>query len=148
MGDPTMSRKDAIIIFIAILALLLIGGCATLPENFERPESYAYTDTDNTSIGNAVKEKERDHPGQSGFLLLGNGLDAFLARALLSENAERSIDVQYYLYHNDLIGRLFTDQLLKAANRGMRVCVLVDDMDFEGRDLGPAVAGSHPNIEV
>jgi putative cardiolipin synthase len=132
----------------AILVLYLIVGCATLPENFDRPESYAYTDTDDTRLGQARRDEINAHPGQSGFLLLGNGLDAFLARALLSENAERSIDVQYYLYHNDLIGRLFTDQLLKAADRGVRVRLLVDDMDFEGRYLGPAVADSHPNMEV
>jgi putative cardiolipin synthase len=132
----------------ATLVLYLIVGCATLPENFEKPESYAYTDTDDTPIGKARRDEINAHPGQSGFLLLGNGLDAFLARTLLAENAERSIDVQYYLYHDDLIGRLFTDLLLKAANRGVRVRVLVDDMDREGRGLGAAVADSHPNMEV
>jgi putative cardiolipin synthase len=90
----------------------------------------------------------RTHAGQSGFLLLGNGLDAFVARALLAHTAERSIDVQYYLYHDDLVSRLFTDQLLKAADRGVRVRLLVDDMDLEGRDLGAAAMDGHPNVEV
>ena len=70
--------------------------------------------------------------------MLGNGLDAFVARAVLAQHAERSIDVQYYLYHNDLVGKLFTDLLLKAADRGVRVRLLVDDMDLAGRDLGAA----------
>jgi putative cardiolipin synthase len=143
-----MIHKNSIIFYLVILALLLVGGCATLPEGFEKPESYAYTDTDDTRMGKARRDEINAHPGQSGFLLLGNGLDAFLARAILAKNAERSIDAQYYLYQDDLIGRLFTDLLLKAANRGVRVRVLVDDMDREGRDLGSAVADSHPNMEV
>ena len=143
-----MFNLTKIIHLVAILALLLIGGCATLPKDFDRPESYAYTDTDDTSFGKARRDEMLAHPGQSGFLLLGSGLDAFVARALLAHGAERSIDAQYYLYHDDLTGRLFTDVLLKAADRGVRVRLLVDDMDLEGRDLGAAVMDSHPNIEV
>ena len=142
------ARLGNIIHLVAILALLLIGGCATLPKDFDRPESYAYTDTDDTRFGKAHRDEMVAHPGQSGFLLLASGLDAFVARALLAHGAERSIDAQYYLYHDDLTGRLFTDQLLKAADRGVRVRLLVDDMDLEGRDLGAAVMDSHPNIEV
>jgi putative cardiolipin synthase len=148
MGVLKMTRKDASIAFTAILALFFIGGCATLPKDFERLESYALTDTDDTTFGKAHRNERAVHPGQSGFLLLGNGLDAFVARALLAHLAERSIDVQYYLYHDDLVGRLFTAQLLKAADRGVRVRLLVDDMDLAGRDLGVAVADSHPNMEV
>jgi cardiolipin synthase C len=141
-------RQNAFIFLLAILTLVLAGSCATLPKDFERPESYAYTDTTNTSFGKAISGKAAKHPGKSGFHLLGNGLDAFVARALLAHHAERSIDVQYYLYHDDLVGRLFTDQLLKAADRGVRVRLLVDDMDLAGRDLGIAAADTHPNMEV
>ena len=143
-----MIRKNLIIFYLVIPALLLAGGCSTLPEDFEKPESYAYVDTDDTLLGRARRDEINAHPGESGFLLLGNGLDAFLARALIAEKAERSIDAQYYLYHDDLIGRLFVDILLKAANRGVRVRLLLDDMDLEDRDLGAAVADSHPNMEV
>jgi putative cardiolipin synthase len=143
-----MIRKTLSIFCLVILTLLLIGGCSTLPKDFEKPVSFAYTDTDDTRLGRARREEINAHPGQSGFLLLGNGLDAFLARAILAKNAERSIDVQYFLYQDDLIGRLLTDLLLRAANRGVRVRLLVDDMDFEDRNLGPAVADSHPNMEV
>ena len=131
-----------------ITILLLIGGCATLPQNVIRPESYAITHTDDTRLGRAIRDERAVYSGQSGFHLLGNGLDALVARAVLAQYAERSIDVQYYLYHDDLVGRLFTDQLLKSADRGIRVRLLVDDMDLEGRDLGAAVLDSHPNIEV
>ena len=130
------------------LLLLALVGCATLPENVDRPSSKAFSDTGDTAIGSAIAKETSDHPGQSGFLLLENGLDAFVARAVLARFAERSIDVQYYLYHDDLVGRLFTDQLVQAANRGVRVRLLVDDMDLRGRDLGLAVLDAHPDIEV
>jgi len=143
-----MYRHFFIIHIAAALAILMIAGCATLPENFDRPESYALTGTENTAFGKARAEERAAHPGKSGFHLLSNGLDAFVARAVLSHYAERSIDVQYYLYHNDLVGKLFTDLLLKAADRGVRIRLLVDDMDLSGRGLGAAALDSHPNIEV
>jgi putative cardiolipin synthase len=143
-----MFKFDAIIILAALSALLLMGGCATLPDNFERPASHAYTDTDDTRLGKARHDKQLAHPGQSGFLLLANGLDAFVARAVLANRAERSIDVQYFMLHGDLIGRLFIEQLLIAADRGVRVRLLVDDIALGGRDLDAAMLDSHPNIEV
>jgi putative cardiolipin synthase len=133
---------------LVFILLFAMAGCATLPTDFERPESYAFTDTDTTRFGKAVSNRAAAYPGKSGFYLLGNGLDAFVARAVLANHAERSIDVQYYLCHNDLVGRLFTDLLLKAADRGIRVRLLVDDMDLGGRDLGAAIMDSHPNMEA
>jgi putative cardiolipin synthase len=143
-----MHRAAIIIHQAAAVALLMIVGCATLPEDFDRSESYALTDTENTTFGRSSAAERATHPGKSGFHLLANGLDAFVARAVLSHRAERSIDVQYYLYHNDLVGKLFSDLLLKAADRGVRVRLLVDDMDFAGRDLEVVAMDSHPNMEV
>ncbi|MBN1547366.1 MAG: phospholipase D family protein [Syntrophaceae bacterium] len=134
--------------FTGFLFLLFVAfGCATLPTGFDRPPSYAFSDTQDTLIGRKVADDVAANPGKSGFSLLSNGLDAFVARALLAQFAERSIDAQYYLYHNDLVGGLFTHQLLKAADRGVRVRLLVDDMDLEGRDSGVAALDAHPNIE-
>jgi len=140
------NRFSTTVIWLASVFVLV--SCATLPEDFDKPASYTLTDTGDTRFGRAVANQAKAHPGESGFLLLGNGLDAFVARAVLSNFAERSIDVQYYLFHNDLVGALFVDQLLKAADRGVRVRLLVDDMDMGGRDLGASVADAHPNMEV
>ena len=131
-----------------LLALLLAGGCATLPENYDRPVTYAYTETDDTAFGEARSDEKAAHAGESGFMLLENGLDAFVARAVMSHYAERSIDAQYFMIHNDQVAKLFIDQLLKAADRGVRVRLLVDDIDLGGRDLGAAILDSHPNMEV
>jgi cardiolipin synthase C len=133
---------------LVFCVMLTLSGCATLPQNVDRTSSYAFSDTDGTLLGKARLEEEAAHPDQSGFVLLGNGLDAFVARAVLARTAERSIDAQYYLLHGDLTGMLFIDQLVKAADRGVRVRLLVDDMDLEGRDLGAAALDSLPNMEV
>jgi putative cardiolipin synthase len=66
----------------------------------------------------------------------------------LAADAERSIDAQYYLYHNDLIGRLFTKALVGAAERGVRVRLLVDDMALDQGDIGASMLDSLPNVEV
>jgi putative cardiolipin synthase len=138
--------------FLEILVVsffLLAGGCASLPENTNRQASYALTDTDDTSFGKKSAERiQLEGNGQEGFLLLGSGLDAFVARALLAHYAERSIDLQYYLYHKDLVGRLLMNKLIEAADRGVRVRLLIDDMDLEGRDAGLVALDSHPNIEM
>jgi len=141
-------RKAIILHFAATMTIILIISCATLPKDFDRPESYAFTDTEETHFGREHAAKRTAHPGKSGFHLLANGLDAFVARAEMSLYAERSIDVQYYLYHNDLVGKLFSHLLLEAADRGVRVRLLIDDMDFEGRDLELVAMDSHPNMEV
>ncbi len=129
--------------------VLLAAGCASLPDNSGRQASYALADTDETTFGKLSADKRtRQGNGQDGFLLLGSGLDAFVARAVLARHAERSIDLQYYLYHRDLVGRLLMNQLIKAADRGVRVRLLIDDMDLEGRDDALVALDSHPNIEL
>ena len=135
--------------YLLLLSIaVLLGGCASLPDNSSRTASYALTDTADTELGRFVAEEQERHQGQNGFLLLGGGLDAFVARAVLAELAERSIDVQYYLYHRDQVGWLFTGFLVAAADRGVRVRILVDDMDMGGRDAGIIALDNHPNIEI
>ena len=135
---------------IFVVSLLLVAsGCASLPENTNRQASYALTDTDNTTFGkNSAARIQTKGNGQDGFLLLESGLDAFVARALLAHYAERSIDLQYYLYHKDLVGRLLMNKLIQAADRGVRVRLLIDDMDLEGRDASLIALDGHPNIEL
>jgi putative cardiolipin synthase len=143
-----MKNRSIPALLAALVALSLAAACATLPENVGRKETFAYPDTGDTFLGRKIAPESQAHPGESGFHLLGNGLDAFVARAVLAHAAERSIDVQYYLYHDDLVGRLLTWTLLQAADRGVRVRVLVDDMDLAGRDPGAVALDSHPNVEV
>lgn len=141
-------RRNTSGVLLTIATLVFAGGCTSLPADVDRPVSHAFTDTDDTTIGQRRRDEIRRHPGESGLLLLPGGLDAFVARAVLADAAERSIDAQYYLLHSDLTGRLFLHRLVEAADRGVRVRLLVDDMDLAGKDLGAAVLDSHPNVEV
>ncbi|MCJ7555900.1 MAG: phospholipase D family protein [Gammaproteobacteria bacterium] len=131
-------------------AVLAIGlaSCADLPPNTDRTASHVLEDTQDTFLGRNLARESQGHPGESGFHVLNNGLDAFVARVALANAAERSIDTQYYMIHNDVVGSLFIDSLLKAADRGVRVRLLVDDIDQGGRDEGAAILDFHPNIDV
>lgn len=142
-----MLQKRLLLLIIAAGFINAIG-CATLPVNTNRITTYAYTDTAETTLGQSRHVEKSSNPGKSGFMLLSSGVNAFAARARLAYEAEKSIDVQYYLLHDDLTGKLFIDQLLKAADRGVRVRLLLDDMGLEGKDIGLGLIDSHPNIEV
>ena len=135
--------------FFLLLALLALGGCASLPDNTRRSETLHYTDTGDTALGQVFDARRPAHvEGESAYLMLANGLDAFVARAVLAQLAERSIDTQYYMMHSDEVGKLFANELLKAANRGVRVRLLLDDIDEGNRDFNIAIYDSHPYIEV
>jgi len=137
------------VFIVSIILLSTLGACASLPTQVERKSSFALQDTAATQLGRAMQKRTAAHPEQSGFYLLGNGLDAFVARAVLATHAERSIDAQYYLLHNDLVGGLFLDTLVMAADRGVRVRLLIDDMALDdNKDIGAAALDAHPNIEI
>lgn len=140
---------NTVAVFVCILvALLFTSGCSSLPTDYEKNPSYAIQDTSNTQIGRKVVPVVDSHPGESGFYLLRSGVDAFVARAAVISKAERSLDVQYYIWHTDTTGRLLIDQLLQAADRGVRVRLLLDDLDTAGKDNSLALLDSHPNIEI
>lgn len=88
------------------------------------------------------------HPGQTGALMLTDGLDAFAARAMSARSAGRSLDLQYYIWHDDLTGRLLGREAYRAAQRGVRVRMLIDDMNAEGLDSKLLALDQHPNVEI
>ena len=145
-----MKATKLVEILTAMILIASLGACATakLPDNTGRTDSYAYDNLQDTALSRAYDEQVKDHEGESGFYYLADGLDAFVARAALADVAERSIDTQYYMIHNDVVGSLFVSKLYEAAERGVRVRLLIDDIDQGGRDAGTAVLDAHPNIEV
>jgi len=143
-----MTNRRILVKWLLLWVFLMLGGCAVLPDNSSKISTVALTDTENTLLGASYAKSPGRVPGENAFLLLPNGLDAFVARALLAQAAERSIDTQYYMVHGDHVGSLFVDQLWQAADRGVRVRMLLDDIDEGHRDFNIAVFDSHPNIEV
>jgi putative cardiolipin synthase len=87
-------------------------------------------------------------PGQSGFYLLVSGQDAFVARAALAEASERTLDLQYYIIGEDASATLLLYRALRAAQRGVRVRLLIDDIYAVGRDFDLATLAAHPNVQV
>jgi putative cardiolipin synthase len=116
----------------------------------ERPKNAATSirvDGD-TFLERLVAEEAAEHPGLSGFVPLADGIDALGARLTLIDRAERSIDAQYYFILNDVTGHLFISRLLAAADRGVRVRLLVDDIATRSLDVGMSQLDAHPNFEI
>ncbi len=128
--------------------MTLLTACSGLPTLEGRSVSSALQDTNDTALGQAIQPRVQAHAGFSGIHLLADSTDAFAARMLLAHRAERSLDVQYYIWHADLTGTLLFEALHRAAERGVRVRLLLDDNNTSGLDATLAALDSHPNIEV
>jgi putative cardiolipin synthase len=132
----------------AVLAALLGGCAAPLPSLEDRSMTSAIADSTGTRLDRALAPQVAAHPGLSGIHPLSNPRDAFAARAVLAAAADKSLDVQYYIWHGDEVGYLLFEALWDAAERGVRVRLLVDDNNTKGLDPTIAALDAHPNIEV
>jgi putative cardiolipin synthase len=139
---------NGISLFFLGLLMSLITGCTNLPSLEGRSATTALTDTAGTRLGRAIAPEAAAHRGQSGFHALSDPRGAFAARALLAAAADKSLDVQYYIWHGDQTGYLLFESLWQAANRGVRVRLLLDDNNTSGLDETIAALDAHPNIEV
>src|SRR5262249_15239734 len=113
---------------------LSITGCASLPALEGRIETSSIADTEGTRLGRAVAPGAAANPGKAGVYPLHAPADAFAARVLLARAAEKSLDVQYYIWHGDQTGYLLFEALWHAAGRGVRVRILLDDVNTAGLD--------------
>ena len=148
MTTTHRTRPPCAVSLALLVAALGVAGCASLPPLDGRVASTAITDTAGTRLGKAVAEAPRARPGQSGQIPLSDPRKAFAARVVLARAAERSLDVQYYIWHRDTTGFLLLEELWNAAERGVRVRMLLDDNGIGGLDPILAVFDDHPNIEV
>src|SRR5471032_2561613 len=132
------------------LLAAFLGGCATLPpgSSFPKTPSSAYAQPEETRFGRQFADAAREHGGNSGFRMLAVGVDGFLTRVQMVNAAERTIDLQYFIFRADETGRLLTDAVLRAADRGVRVRVLIDDGDTIAGDEQLVALDAHPQIEV
>jgi putative cardiolipin synthase len=88
------------------------------------------------------------HPEKTGACILENGIEALLARAWLADHATASIEVQYFIWSTDNIGTLASEALIRAANRGVKVRVIVDDLLIDAADKTLLALAKHPNVEI
>lgn len=103
---------------------------------------------DQTALDRRIGAATAAHPGETGLLLLDENLDAFAARGISARLAERSLDLLYYIWNDDLTGRLLMAELLEAAERGVRVRLLVDDIGTGHSSDAMSAMAHHPRIEI
>ncbi|MGY1519943.1 phospholipase D-like domain-containing protein [Luteimonas sp. A482] len=133
---------------VAFALCLLPTACAQLPPRGELPEEFAPAPATDGAIAERVVPMEARHPGQSGFRLVATGSDAYALRAYSAQAATTSLDIQAYIWNADLTGKLLARQALLAADRGVRVRILVDDFPARANDAGFAALDAHPDLEV
>ncbi|MEG2804666.1 phospholipase D family protein [Stenotrophomonas sp.] len=139
-------------IVLACVALLTLSGLLLADHLTPRalgPRSTVLApQPDQTPIDREVVRLQAEHPDQSGVAFLAEGLDAYAARAVVTAHAGRSLDLQYYIWQDDLIGHLMAQSLYQAAERGVRVRILLDDMNAQDKDALMMALDEHPNIEI
>ncbi|WP_051361646.1 phospholipase D family protein [Burkholderia sp. WSM2230] len=149
-----MQRKRAIgsarHLFLLCCASAFLTACATRPPAtaFDRPVTHALPATTTTPLRTALLPLEAAHPGESGFRVLSSGTDALQMRIALARAATKTLDMQYYIANEDTTGKLLLGAALYAADHGVRVRMLVDDLNFKDIDRLMAGLNSHQNIEI
>ncbi len=132
----------------ALLALAVAAGCAAHYAKYPRSPSTAFQEYRSTSLGRLFDPTAAEHPGESGVVYMRYGSKALVARLALADLAERSLDLQYFIWDADISGHLLADRVIKAADRGVRVRVLLDDVSVVDRDTAIAQLSAHPNIDI
>jgi putative cardiolipin synthase len=133
---------------LLVALALTLNACAQLKPRPELPMELATPIASTTSLDRVFGRAEAEHAGQSAFRLLIQGDEAFVARMQSAHMAERTVDVQTYIWHADLTGKSLAHQLLASADRGVRVRLLLDDMDARAKSERFAALSAHPNVEV
>ena len=128
-----------------LFGLLWLAGCTSVAQPIP---SQALAPGDAPLAVTLRQQAEAHPPGQSGFRLLADSGEAFSARAELIGAARHSLDLQYYILHEGLSTRVLIDELLRAADRGVRVRLLLDDTASDGRDYEIALLAAHPQIQI
>ncbi len=133
----------------ALLAavVLVVSGCAGLPRHVAKTPSTALRDPGGTRLGRIVASASTGK-NLSGIRLLSSGDEALASLIALADHADRTLDIQYYLIHEDDSTRLLLQHVRSAADRGVRVRLLVDDLNTTGEDRGFLRLSEHTNVEV
>ncbi|WP_171212939.1 phospholipase D family protein [Ruegeria sp. HKCCA5426] len=130
------------------LCAVVLAACAKTQRTYEKTVTTSVSARPNSSLSQTAQRLGDPRDGRSGVKLISDGEEALVSRLLLASAAEQTIDAQYYLLHNDTTGHLFAASLLQAADRGVRVRLLLDDMDTSSYDAMTAALDKHENIEI
>ena len=147
---PAAAPSRPLLAYVTALFALLLSACATMPPGAHTPkeESRALANVGDTALGRRIEPRVKAHGGLSGFRLFATGSDALALRVQMADSAQRTLDVQYFIFKDDTSGRLLMSSLLRAAQRGVRVRILIDDNVARGQDDRVGALAAHPNIDV
>jgi len=135
------------IVSLTTVALILCS-CAQLPKDYQAEKTGAISGTEDTALGLRSIADRQGHLDESRVIPLIDGVDAFFVRTVLVKSAERSLDLQYFLWRKDLTGQVLLKLVLDAADRGVRVRMLLDDLDNQALDPEFYALDTHPNISI
>ena len=139
-----MGREARICVGMAWLFAILLFGCTAVAPKMH---SVAFDAPEKTRLGRDYASAQEAHPGESGVFLLETGFDALAARTALIDRAEKTIDLQYFIVRDDATSRFLFHKLRRAADRGVRIRLLLDDIHKPG-DAVLRSFGRHPSIEL
>jgi cardiolipin synthase C len=135
---------------LACLGLLALAGCthSDLRPDYPRVPSTVLPVQADAPLAAYASRMAAQHGTDSGLRLISDANDALLARIALADRAVHSLDLQYYMFHSDATGGLLAQRLLAAADRGVRVRLLLDDLHVAGNDKVLRILDGHPNIQI
>jgi len=148
LPSVALKKSKRFILLTVLIMTGLLTGCATVSFDQSKSYSYAITNPEETALGRYAALNVEQQEGLSGFFPLEEGMDALGMRLRLADQAEKSIDLQYFLMKNDTAGAVIANALLKAADRGVRVRFLIDDIFTTVPDDSFLLIDQHPNIEI
>lgn len=146
-GRQVVAARWLVAVEVALL-VVLASGCAALDQDAPKVPSYAIASGAGTKLGVAFGGERGAHPGQSGFDVLATGANALLARAALADAAEQTLDLQYYSVTQDPSTELLLERVVSAAQRGVRVRILLDDIERSTRAFAERALAAEPSIQV
>ena len=146
--STTTYNKSMLAIYCSIA--ITVAGCSTLPKHKIEsiPETTLQVDTTQTTLAQIIQPLQEQHPDLTGYLVLFEPLEALATRLSLIDKAEKRLDLQYYIWDNDKVGSLALHALIRAADRGVKIRLLIDDNNAKSTEGIFLALAQHPNIEV
>lgn len=133
---------------LPLVFALAAAACSSLRTDFVKQPSTALPPKADTPSARYVQREVEQHGAMSGFRLLTRSNNALMSRVAMIDHAAHTVDLQYYIFEDDDTGRLIAQRLLAAADRGVRVRLLLDDLPVDRKDRFFDALDAHANIEV
>lgn len=135
--------------FFILCSLFMLQACSTLPQRQSVTPTYtSQFDTSHTYLSTLFEPLKQQHTDLTGFHVLYDPNEALTTRLQLIEKTEKTLDLQYYIWDNDKVGALALEAILRAADRGVKVRLLIDDNNSKGLEGAYLAMSQHPNIQI